>query len=294
MSRKMKAKSLPRGWAAKAFSEIPVSGTGRFFSNDPANLQRRRSVQFVKTDVRSFEEQNAAFKAAIAFSKTASIDVVIACAGLNGNSILNWLNRTEQLSESEEPSPPNTTVIDVNLTGVFYTTHLALHYFRRTAKSAPLVQSKQVIFVSSLAGYSSLPHTMDYQGTKYGVRGFFRSIRGSSRVLGESGARFRANLIAPTFILTNMTAMLEQQLAAVGIKMGTVDDCVDVMLRIASDEEVDGRAIAVAPEKMSFDLCDDFDGLDAGKELIAKLESGIFGTGFAALGNVNSNRKTAG
>jgi len=66
------------------------------------------------------------------------------------------------------------------------------------------------------------------------------------------------------------------------IKMAEVSDCVDVVLRMSSDEGVRGRAAAIAAEKKSFDLCDESEGLGVGKILSDPEYLKFFGYGPAA------------
>lgn len=243
------------------------------------------SVQFVKTDVTSFESQNAGFKSAIAFHPKNTLDIVLTSAGISAFSISTWLE-DNIASADPEPTPPKTAVLDINLLGTFHSAHLALYYFRKTLSSSSEKTesqnpSKQLIFVSSLAGYVPLNNVCDYQATKFGVRGIWKSLRRSVDILA-SDTPFRTNLIAPTFIKTDMTASLEPLLTAKGLRMGSVDDVVAGVLRLACDETIFGRAIAIAASEKddgdkNFDLDDDWEGLDAGRETRGKIIDGTIG-----------------
>ncbi|KAJ9640997.1 hypothetical protein H2201_002234 [Coniosporium apollinis] len=244
-------------------------------------VEKGLHVQFCHTDVTSWSSQLETFKRVLSFSPSQTIDVVIAVAGLSGTSIRHWLNGPTDANN--EPTPPPTRVLDVNLTGVFYTMHLALHYFRDTGVAESSVRSKQIVFMSSLAGYLALPMSCDYQAAKFGVRGLFKSLRTRTGVLGEGKPMLRCNLIAPTFIKTQMTAMLEEPLKKIEIPMAEVADVVDGCMRLVANEETVGRAIAIAPSRDgkpgsgNFDLCDDYEGLDAGRETLNKLRDGTLG-----------------
>lgn len=130
-------------------------------------------VQFTKTDMTSFSSQTAGFKSALSFAPSKSIDIVLASAGLSGTSIKTWVDNLPTSQPDAEPELPTTVVIDVNLMGVYYTAHLALFYFKQTATSGDAA-SKQLILISSLAGYVTLSNVADYNASKYGVRGFWR------------------------------------------------------------------------------------------------------------------------
>jgi 5'-hydroxyaverantin dehydrogenase len=213
----------------------------------------------------------------LSFSPNHTLDIVLACAGLGGNGIDVWLEQSLQNPDAD-PSPPSTAVLDVNFKGVFYSTHLALHYFKKSAKSDD-ISSKQLIVVSSLAGYVPLDQATNYNGSKFGVRGLWKAIQHSTTILGKDGPKFRTNLVAPTFIRTNMTAAMEPTLLSIGIELGEVEDVSAGVMRLACDETISGRAIVIAArEKVAgdrnFDLQDDWEGLDGGREVLGKIMDG--------------------
>jgi 5'-hydroxyaverantin dehydrogenase len=235
------------------------------------------SVQFTKTDTTSFASQLAGFKAAVAFSPNSTLDIVLASAGLTGTGVHAWLAQASQNADAD-PSPPSITTLDVNLTGVFYSTHLALHYFKKTAKTGSL-SSKQLILISSLAGYAPIDKVADYNASKFGVRGMWKAIRHSTTILGDDAPPFRTNLVAPTFIRTNMTQTIEPGLQSMGISLGEVEDVTAGVMRLACDETISGRAIAIAARgkevgDRNFDLEDDWEGLDGGRELLGRIRDG--------------------
>ncbi|KAF1815771.1 NAD(P)-binding protein [Eremomyces bilateralis CBS 781.70] len=233
-------------------------------------------VQFIQADVRSWDAQLQAFKSAIEFHPTHSLDIVVTAAGLVGNSMDQWIKHNPTDSNAD-PHPPTTDVIDVNLTGSFYSIHLAVHYFARTIDAATSAESKQIVLVASLAGYAALPLLADYNGSKFGVRGMMKALRARPELLGEGKKRVRTNLIAPTYIRTKMIANHLGKLAEAGIPVGEVEDCVDGFLRVVTDEGVHGRAIAIAPNKGGSDMKDDLKHYDAGKGLKELIEGRLFG-----------------
>jgi 5'-hydroxyaverantin dehydrogenase len=230
-------------------------------------------VYFVETDVTSFNSQAAAFKAAS--SPTGSLDIVIPCAGLMGQPIL------ENVDPSKEPTEPSTRIFDVNLIAVYYTANLALHYFTRQSQQSKVTSGHlpQLILISSLMAYAPAPLQSAYNATKHGVRGLWKSLKD-----GESPVGMRTNLIAPTLCRTPMTALFCDHLQAHGFAVTEVSDVVKAMMTIACDESVKGRAIAPGPNGELIDLCDDFEGLDGGRETLKVLESGMVGRGPKELG----------
>lgn len=133
--------------------------------------------------------------------------------------------------------------------------------------------------MSSLAGYLPLNQTADYNASKFGVRGMWKAIQHSTLILGEDGPPFRTNLVAPTFIRTKMTTAMESTLLSMGISLGEIEDVSAGVMRLACDETVSGRAIAIAARERvagdrNFDLKDDWEGLDGGREVLEKITDG--------------------
>ncbi|KAF2661709.1 NAD(P)-binding protein [Lophiostoma macrostomum CBS 122681] len=242
-------------------------------------------VQFTKTDITSWESQLSGFKSALTFTPKGDLDIVLTSAGLPGNRVgSTWFDGA--ISSSSEPEPPTTKVIDVNLTGSFYSAHLALYFFKKSTESGsqqtstPL-SSKQLIFVSSLAGYIPFYHHLDYAASKYGVRGMFKALRHSTSILGSGAPTLRTNLVAPSFIRTGMTSDYEAGLMQIGIELGEVEDVAVGVMRVACDEEITGRAIAIASRSQggvagdrNYDLGDDWEGSDGGKAALESLLNG--------------------
>lgn len=104
---------------------------------------------------------------------------------------------------------------------------------------------------------------------KFGVRGIWKSLRLPEQAFGFG---LRANLVAPTYIRTAMTASFREEVQAAGMKVGEVSDVVDGVMRLACDETISGRAMCIAGEaKYNFDLGDDAHGFEAGKSLREKM-----------------------
>jgi 5'-hydroxyaverantin dehydrogenase len=202
-------------------------------------------VQEVLCDVSDWNSLLGAFKAALAFSPTATLDVVAMFAGVDrGTHLVDQIAATDT---DADPSPPRTTELDVNLKGALYTTTLALHYFRlpsKGGKDSPREKDKSLIFVSSLAGYIDDTHNSVYTASKFGMRGLWRSIR--ARAAAEMGVR--CNLIAPWAVKTPMTAPILEAMDQIGIKEGagitfaTEETVVQAVVRCIGDESVSGKS----------------------------------------------------
>jgi 5'-hydroxyaverantin dehydrogenase len=195
-------------------------------------------AQFVKTDVCSWESLVEAFKSALDFGPTKTLDIAIPAAGIGGKNVKSWLEDAE-LNEAGDPKPVGQKVVDVNLDGVFNTAHLALYYFKKFPGHKD--SDKQIIFVSSMAGYSSMVGIPGYCTSKWGVRGLFRSLRGAHKLLGEEQPTLKCNLIAPGYVKTPMTKPLWELEEQGKMKMAKVSDVVDVVLRLCADRNIIGE-----------------------------------------------------
>lgn len=78
-----------------------------------------------------------------------------------------------------------------------------------------------------------------------------------------------------------MVAGGEAGLTSMGIELGEVEDVAAGVMRAACDEDIQGRAIAIAVRSeggvagdRNFDLGDDWGGLDAGKAVVESLRNG--------------------
>lgn len=88
------------------------------------------------------------------------------------------------------PKKPNLSIVQVNLLGTLYTTKLAFHYFRR--QPADPSYPGCLIMKASLAAYVDIPGSVQYQASKFGVRGTMLSLRRTAWELG-----IRVNSVAP-------------------------------------------------------------------------------------------------
>lgn len=143
---------------------------------------------------------------------------------------------TDETDPAGTPVKPNLKTIDVNLCGVCYTTKLAFHYFRRQPLDAS--RDRCLILKSSLAGYVDLPGSIQYNASKFGVRGLMCSLR---RTAWEQG--IRVNLTAPWYVKTPIMApAILDYLDGVGIGFASTEDAARAMLLIATDKTINGTA----------------------------------------------------
>ncbi|KAH0588715.1 hypothetical protein H2248_004521 [Termitomyces sp. 'cryptogamus'] len=121
-----------------------------------------------KCNVTSWDDQIALFELAIA--KFGVVDIVVPNAGVTEIGSFHTVS-----FKNGKPVKPDTRTIDVNLFGVIYTTHLALHYLsvKRGVKDDAL---KAVVLIGSMASWLGIPHGAMYAASKHAVLGLMRSL----------------------------------------------------------------------------------------------------------------------
>jgi 3-oxoacyl-[acyl-carrier protein] reductase len=139
------------------------------------------------TDSASVEAAFAAAEAALG----GPIEVLVANAGITRDTLL------MRMSDEDFQG-----VVDTNLTGAF-------RCARRASKGMIRLRRGRIIFISSVVGLYGSPGQANYAASKAGLVGLARSI---TRELGGRG--ITANVVAPGFIETDMTAELAPQTRA--------------------------------------------------------------------------------
>jgi NAD(P)-dependent dehydrogenase (short-subunit alcohol dehydrogenase family) len=170
----------------------------------------------VRCDVTDEASVDAAFKEVEA--ELGPVEVLVANAGITNDTLL--MRMSEQSF---------TSVIDANLTGAF-----------RVAKRATpgMLKAKggRMIFISSVVALTGAPGQANYAASKAGLIGLARSI---ARELGVRN--ITANVVAPGFIDTDMTAVMTEArkneiLANVPLRRyGAVAEVAQAVLFLASE-----------------------------------------------------------
>lgn len=210
-------------------------------------------------DVTDWSSQVKFFKKAAECSPHGGIDVVIANAGVKDTDS-HFDSPSSDLSQLD-CKPPNLACLDVNITGVAYTTHLALFWLPRSSG-----KDKLIMLLGSVASLIPLPPQVQYTTSKHAVLGLFRSLRGTAWQ-----HNIRVNLLCPYFIKTPIIPPTGRVLLAGG-GMGETDSVVEAATRLLSDESVIGRALVVGPKvRIQGDantLADEFEivGVDDGND----------------------------
>ncbi|UNI24306.1 hypothetical protein JDV02_010061 [Purpureocillium takamizusanense] len=210
------------------------------------------------------------------------IDIVVPNAGI--------INASESYRfENPRPDPstgriskPDTRTLEVNIVGVTYTTHLALHYLSlgsssRSGRGPVRGGDKCLLLIGSVASISPFAGQTHYTMSKHAVAGLFRTLRataflrvsgsgnnGSSGSGGGSGdgeggegggveeeeaAQLRVNMLAPYYVAGSrmLPTFAEAALLSGGAGGASIPDVVDAATRLVADHGIAGRALLVGP-----------------------------------------------
>ncbi|WP_336633178.1 MULTISPECIES: beta-ketoacyl-ACP reductase [unclassified Microbacterium] len=158
------------------------------------------------------------------------VEIVVANAGITKDTLL--LRMTEEDFDS---------VVSTNLGGTF-------RVVKRASKGMLRAKWGRVILISSVVGLYGSPGQINYSSSKAALVGFARSL---TRELGGRG--ITANVVAPGFIETDMTAALPDETQAEykrtipAGRFATPDEVAGVVTWLASDDAayISGAVIPV-------------------------------------------------
>ncbi|KAM4064962.1 short chain dehydrogenase [Hirsutella rhossiliensis] len=200
-----------------------------------------------RCDVTDWAQQVALFEAAVATSPRGAVDVVVANAGVL--LVDEGIRFEEPVAADAGPGPgtlprPSTAVLDVNVVGVAYTAHLALHHLARNPRP-----DRCLLLVGSFASIVPLPGQAQYTMSKHAVAGLFRSLRGTAAL--RYG--IRVNMVAPYYVggTRMLQPLIEAAYLAGSAGPASVPDVVDAATRLIADVSVAGRALVVGPRLKS-------------------------------------------
>lgn len=181
-------------------------------------------------DVRCDVTDPAQVEAAFAAIEEAHgpVEVLVANAGITADTLL------LRMSEDDWSS-----VLETNLTGSY---RLA----KRAAKGMLRMRRGRIVFVSSVVGLLGSAGQANYAASKAGLVGLARSL---ARELGSRG--ITANVVAPGFVETDMTAVLtDEQKNAIKAQVplgryASVDEIAGAVTWLADAGYVTGAVIPV-------------------------------------------------
>ncbi|GAA1653234.1 3-oxoacyl-ACP reductase FabG [Microbacterium flavum] len=182
----------------------------------------------VRADVTDAASLDAAFSEVE--RELGAVEIVVANAGITKDTLL--LRMTEDDFDS---------VVATNLGGTF-------RVVKRASKGMLRAKWGRVILISSVVGLYGSAGQINYSSSKAALVGFARSL---TRELGGRG--ITANVVAPGFIETDMTAELPEETQAEykrtipAGRFGAADDVAGAVVWLASDDAayVSGAVIPV-------------------------------------------------
>ena len=182
----------------------------------------------VAADVTDTASVDAAF--ARVEAELGPVAIVVANAGVTKDTLL--LRMTED---------DFTNVVDTNLTGAF-------RVIKRASKGMLKARFGRVVLISSVVGLYGSPGQINYAASKAGLVGIARSL---TRELGGRG--ITANVVAPGFIETEMTAVLPEETQRQYLdsipagRFGTAEEIAKTVSWLVSDDAayVSGAVIPV-------------------------------------------------
>ncbi|MFC7593877.1 beta-ketoacyl-ACP reductase [Terrabacter sp. GCM10028922] len=209
---------------ARAFAEAGDNVVITHRSGEPPE-----GLRGVKCEVTDSASVDAAFKEAEEIFG-GPVEVLVANAGITKDTLL------MRMSDEEFDS-----VIDTNLAGAF-------RCARRAATGMIRKRRGRIVLISSVVGLYGSPGQTNYAASKSGLVGLARSI---TRELGGRG--ITANVVAPGFIDTEMTAVLPEDqrkayLSSIPAgRFATPEEVASVVRFVASDDAgyISGAVIPV-------------------------------------------------
>ncbi len=225
IGRKIAEKFVEQG-AHVAFTYLSSVEKGQALEKE---LQSGDSkVKGYRSDASKFDEAEKLIEAIVADFGT--IDIVVNNAGITKDGLL--MRMTEENWDE---------VLDVNLKSIFNVTKAA---------SKIMMKNRYGVFInmSSVVGVQGNAGQSNYAASKAGIIGFSKSI---AKELGSRN--IRTNVVAPGFIRTEMTDVLDPKVVegwaqAIPLKRaGETEDVANVCVFLASDMSayVNGQVISV-------------------------------------------------
>lgn len=209
-----------------AFTYLSSVEKGEALEKELANGDTK--VKGYRSDASKFDEAEKLIEAIVADFGT--LDIVVNNAGITKDGLL--MRMTEENWDE---------VMDINLKSVFNVTKAASKVMMKNRKGA-------FINMSSVVGVQGNAGQANYAASKAGIIGFSKSV---AKELGSRN--IRTNVVAPGFIRTEMTDVLDPKVVegwaqAIPLKRaGETEDVANVCVFLASDMSayVTGQVISV-------------------------------------------------
>ena len=244
---------------------------------------------YLRCDVTSWDSQAHFFREA-ALRLGPGLDAVVANAGIRdvGFDFCSGDPGAGDAGDDDGPSKPDLKCLDVNITGLMYTAHLAMYWLARNDRrrkghedasgSGGAGRDRHLLLIGSIAGLMPFTPNPQYTASKHAVVGLFRALRGTAW-----RRDVRVNMLCPYFIRTAIVPPIGQMFLA-GSGIGSVDAVVDAGTRLVADDSVVGRALAVGPRVRTRNPASGEDEFEIVELMEGKEDEGI-GGGDAGGGN---------
>ena len=223
--------------------------SGRRLVDKTRTTTGNTNVHFVPLDVASWESQISFFREACKLSSHGGIDCVVANAGISSGQESRAFEEPPDYTTISNPPKPSLQIIQINLTGLLYTTTLAISYISRNPGSSrcsvqgtPTPRDRHIILVSSIAGLCPIATQSIYGASKHGVIGTFRSLRITAPILHG----IRVNALCPYFVDTPILGVAGSAILAGGAP-ATIEGVVDAATRLVADSTIIGRGLVIGP-----------------------------------------------
>ncbi|MDR1152615.1 MAG: 3-oxoacyl-ACP reductase FabG [Bifidobacteriaceae bacterium] len=213
-SRSVLVTGASRG-IGRAIADLVVAGGHRVATLDRSGIERP-GILALRGDVSDADAVDAAF--AVASDAHGPVEVLVANAGITRDGLV------ARMSVADFDA-----VVDVNLRGAF-------HCVRRAVPAMVRSRWGRIVFTGSVVGLGGGEGQVNYAAAKAGLVGMARSL---ARELGPRG--ITANVVAPGFIETEMTAALPERrrdayrAAIPARRFGQVTDVADAVAFLVSD-----------------------------------------------------------
>jgi NAD(P)-dependent dehydrogenase (short-subunit alcohol dehydrogenase family) len=155
-------------------------------------------------------------------TKFGTIDVLVANAGITRDGLVMRMSDSDFID-----------VVETNLIGAF-------RVARQVTRGMLKKKSGRIIFIGSVVGMLGSAGQVNYAATKSALIGMTRSF---AREIGSRG--ITANVVAPGFVETDMTAVLDE------VRRGEIISAVPLR-RLCTPEEVAGVVTFLASEAASY------------------------------------------
>ncbi|RFU26871.1 hypothetical protein B7463_g9468, partial [Scytalidium lignicola] len=192
------------------------------------------SVKYINCDVTDWKSLSTVFaQTKLKYSK---IDLVFANAGIVENNTV----FVDSFDSDGGLSPPDLSVIDVNVKGVIMTSKLALHYFNQNSPPGG-----GLVMTGSTSSYNERPNLPIYSTAKHGVVGLMRAVRNLAPALNVT-----VGCIAPGGTESNMFPNeAAEAFRAKGIPVNKAYSVALAAVFLASKLENNGKSLTVIGDK---------------------------------------------